>query len=52
MLNHKEKQKLARKLSGKSKGHFESTEWQTHKDAIAKKSKIEIKELNLTNKEP
>lgn len=35
-MTHKQKQLLARKLSGKTTGHFESQEWQTHRDQIAK----------------
>lgn len=35
-MTHRQKQLLARKLSGKTTRHFESQEWQTHKDQVAK----------------
>ncbi len=37
MLTHRQKQKLARKLSNKQSGHFDSSEWEIHKDNIARK---------------
>jgi len=42
-MNHKEKVKLAKKLSGRHTRHFESPEWQAHKEAIARK--VEKREL-------
>lgn len=33
-MNHKEKVKLARRLSGRQTGHFESDEWNNHKKVV------------------
>lgn len=39
MLNHKQKVKLARKISGRVTGHFDSEEWKNHAKQIELKSK-------------
>ncbi|MEK6880681.1 MAG: hypothetical protein AABY22_13775 [Nanoarchaeota archaeon] len=36
-MKHKQKVKLAKKLSGKHKGHFESPQWENRKIAIRNK---------------
>ena len=33
-MKHKQKVKLAKKLSGRHKGHFESPQWESRKTAI------------------
>ena len=39
MLNHKQKVKLARKLSGRQTGHFDSPEWEKRRNIIAQRVK-------------
>lgn len=47
-MNHKDKVKLARKLSGKQTKHFLSNEWDTHVNNVEKKVKsIEAKQKTL-----
>ncbi len=41
-MTHKEKVKLARKISGKQTGHFDSPEWEAHTKQI--KEKVEYRE--------
>lgn len=38
-LNHREKQRLARRISGLQTGHFESPQWEARAKAIQKKVK-------------
>ena len=39
-MKHREKLRLARRLSGKMKGAFQSPEWESRKDRIAKIKKM------------
>ncbi len=36
-MNHKQKVKLARRMSGKQSGHFESPQWEERKAKIEKR---------------